>query len=120
MVQGGLKKKIYQLQSEFCHALSHPKRLEIMNILKEGEKSVSELLSITGYNKANLSQHLMILRKVRIVEIRKQGVTVFYRITNPKVLQACHTVQEVLFEQLMENEKMSQLMKENLVKTGNR
>jgi len=113
-MQSEVKKKLYQLQSELCQALcAHPKRLEIIDTLKEGEKSVHELLSMLDYSKANLSQHLAVLRRLRIVDTRREGVTVFYRIANPKVVKACNTIQEVLLEQLMKDEKTSRLIRES-------
>ncbi len=113
VMQPEVKQRLYQLQSEVCRVLSHPKRLEIIDTLKGGEKSVHELLSILECSKANLSQHLVALRRMRIVDTRREGVSIFYRIVNPKVIEACHTVREMLLEQIMEDEKMSRLIIES-------
>ena len=109
-----VEKKIYQLHSELCRSLSHPKRLEILNNLRDGEKSVSELLSVVASSKANLSQHLAILREKRIISSRREGVNIFYRLANPKMIKACDIIREVLFEELVEDTRMSELMKDSL------
>jgi len=109
-----IEKKIYQLHSELCKSLSHPKRLEILNNLRDGEKSVSELLSVSECSKANLSQHLAVLREKRIISSRREGVNIFYRLANPKMIKACDIIREVLFEELVEDSRMSELMKDSL------
>lgn len=114
MEKDKLKKKIYQLHSELCKSLAHPKRLEILNCLREGERSVGELLSLTNLSKANLSQHLAILRQNRIVSSRKEGVNIFYRITSSKMVKACDIIREVLLEQLEEDSEMRRFIKDAL------
>ena len=109
-----IEKKIYQLHSELCKSLAHPKRLEILNSLRDGEKSVSELLSVVACSKANLSQHFAVLREKRIITGRREGVNIFYRLANPKMIQACDIIREVLFEELVEDSRISELMKDSL------
>ena len=109
-----IEKKIYQLHSELCKSLSHPKRLEILNNLRDGEKSVGELLSAVASSKANLSQHLAVLRERRVISSRREGVNVFYRLANSKMIKACDIIREVLFEELVENSRMSELVKNGL------
>lgn len=95
-------KKIFELQAEVCKILTNPKRLEIIHVLKEGEKTVTELVNILGISKANVSQHLSILKQRGILKARREGVNIFYSITNPKVIQACTLMREVLIEKLKE------------------
>ena len=109
-----IEKKIYQLHSELCKSLSHPKRLEILNNLRDGEKSVGELLSVVASSKANLSQHLAVLREKKIISSRREGVNIFYRLANPKMIKACDIIREVLFEELVEDSRMSELVKNSL------
>ena len=81
-------KHIYELHAEVCKTLANAKRIEIINLLRFGEKSVSWLLEKTGLLKANLSQHLSVMRQQGIVKARKEGLNVFYRIANPKIIRA--------------------------------
>ncbi len=119
MKDSSIKKKVYQLHSELCKALSHPKRLEILNLLRDGEKSAGELVSLTGSSKANLSQHLAVLRQRRIVSTRREGVNIFYRMANPKMIKACDIIREVLFEQLVEDNQIRQVMESSRVRANN-
>lgn len=99
-------KTIFELQAEVCKTIASPKRLEILNALKSGEKSVSELVVILEAPKANVSQHLAVMRHKGILKTRKVGVNVYYSITNPKVVQACGLMREVLTEMMRERSKL--------------
>ena len=99
-------KTLFELQSEVCKTLASPKRLEILNALKEGEKTVSELVEILGVPKANVSQHLAVMRHKGILDSRREGVNIYYRVANPKVIKACILMREVLTEQMQEQSKL--------------
>jgi ArsR family transcriptional regulator len=105
------KKSIFDMQAEICKILSSPKRIEIISALKEGEKTVSELVEILGTPKANVSQHLAVMRLKGILKSRRDGVNIYYSIANPKVVQACALMKEVLTELLVERSKMVDLIK---------
>ncbi len=100
-------RRIYQLHAELCKTLSNPLRLEILNLLRDGEKSVGELASATHVPQATVSQHLAILRQRAVVATRKDGANIFYRIANPKIIEACDIIRAVLFEQLAEMQKLA-------------
>jgi len=91
---------IYNLQAEISKTLAHPLRLALLHILKDGEKMVNELVDILNASQSNISQHLALMRQRQIVKTRKQGSSVYYRVANPKISQACDTMREVLMEQL--------------------
>jgi len=96
------QKTLFELQAEVCKTLSSPKRLEILSVLKDGEKSVGELVDILGVPKANVSQHLAVMRHKGILKSRRDGVNIYYSLANPKVIKACTLMKEVLTEQLKE------------------
>jgi ArsR family transcriptional regulator len=98
-------KHIYELHADVCKTLANSKRIEILNLLRSGEKSVSRLLEETGLLKANLSQHLSLMRQRGMVKARKEGLSVYYRIANPKIVRACDLMREVLFEQMEERKE---------------
>ena len=97
---------IYELQADLCKIFSNAKRLEIINSLKDKEMSASELIERIGLSKANLSQHMGVLKSKGVILTRREGVNIYYRISNPKIIQACHLIREVLFEQFKEKGKM--------------
>jgi len=98
-------KQVFNMHAEVCKTLANPKRLEIIYALKEGELSVGELVKRLGISKANVSQHLAVLRQRRVVTARREGVNIYYRISNPKIVKACALMREVLVEQLTEEGK---------------
>ncbi|MEM2883074.1 MAG: metalloregulator ArsR/SmtB family transcription factor [Nitrososphaerales archaeon] len=101
-----IDKRIYQMQAEICKSLANPLRIEIINTLKEGAKTVTELMEIIGVNQANLSQHLAILRSKKIVEARRKGNSVYYSLANPKIIEACNLLRQILREQLEAEQKL--------------
>lgn len=105
------EKSIYDLQAEICKILSSPKRIEIISALKDGEKTVTELVDILETPKANVSQHLAVMRLKGILKSRRDGVNIYYSIANPKVIQACSLMREVLNELLMERSRIAELVR---------
>lgn len=72
--------------------LAEPMRLRILNALREGEKSVTELVAELGTGQANVSKHLGLLYRHGMVERRKEGLNVYYRIADPSILELCELV----------------------------
>ena len=102
-------KTLYELQSEVCKTLASPKRIEILNALKDGEKTVSELVEILGVPKANVSQHLAVMRHRGILKSRREGINMYYSVSNMKVIEACILMKEVLVEQMKEKGKLAEI-----------
>ncbi|MDD5477461.1 MAG: metalloregulator ArsR/SmtB family transcription factor [Candidatus Omnitrophica bacterium] len=101
-----MEEKMFQMHAEVCKSMANPTRLKIINLLREGEKSVEELRKRLKLPKANLSQHLSILRQRRIVVTRREGVNIYYKCANPKMLKACAILREVLMEQLADGGRL--------------
>ncbi len=107
------ERHLYKLHASICHTLANPKRLEIIDQLRAGEISVTELAGTLEISQANLSQHLAIMRQKGIVTTRREGLNVFYRLSNPKITQACDLMRQVLLEHL---EAGVELAREELTK----
>jgi len=101
-------RRLYELHARICQTLSNPKRLEIIDCLRDGELSVIGLAEQTHISQANLSQHLAIMREKGIVIARRKGMNVFYRLSNPKITQACDLMRQVLLEYLEEGAKLAE------------
>lgn len=99
-------KQIYEMHADVCKTLANPIRIEIINTLREKEMPYGDLLNVLKIKKANLSQHLAVMRSKGIVKTRRNGVNIYYRIANPKVIRACDIMREVLLEQLSEANKL--------------
>ncbi len=76
-------------------ALADPKRLCVVEELATGERSVGDLSRCIGCQVPNMSQHLAVLRSAGIVESRREGSTVFYRLVDPAVLDAYRLLQQL-------------------------
>ncbi len=98
--------KIFEIHADVCKVFSNAKRLEILNALRDKEMPASELIEKIGLSKANLSQHMSILKSKGVLLTRREGVNIYYRISNAKIIQACDLMREVLLEQLKEKGKM--------------
>src|SRR3989344_9145314 len=94
-------KRIFELHAKVCKTLSHPKRLEIIDLLRdEREIGVSELAEKLSITKANVSQHLSLMRQQNIVKTRRDGIAILYSLANPKILVAYDALRKALKEQL--------------------
>ena len=103
-----MEQKLYELHAQMCQVFTSPKRLDIINLLRDRELSVEELAKIAKIRQANLSQHLSILREKGIVKTRREGVAIYYSLANPKIIKAFDVIREMLFEKLAQTEKLSQ------------
>ncbi len=92
--------QLYALHAGICQTLANPKRLEVIDRLRDGEKSVTELAEAMKISQANLSQHLAVMRQKGIVTTRREGLNVYYRLSNPKIIKACDLMRQVLLEHL--------------------
>lgn len=98
-----MEDRIYTYHAEMCKVFSHPKRLELINILREKEMNVGELSQKLELPIGNLSQHLAMMRERRILVSRKEGNVVYYRIANLRLLKAFDLLREILFEQIRQD-----------------
>jgi len=101
-----LMKELYNLHAEMCKVFSNPIRLEILNLLRDKEMSVTELINISKLRQANISQHLSIMKSKGIVVSKRDGKMIYYRLSNPKILKAFDIIKEVLTERLEKHKKI--------------
>lgn len=94
------EKQIYELHASLCKALSNPKRLEIIDVLRNAEMNVGELSERLGIPIGNLSQHLNMMKALGILSSRKDGNVVHYSLATPKMLEAFDILREILFERI--------------------
>ena len=96
-----LPKEAYEKNAGIYKVLSNSKRLEILNILKLGETPVEQLLQITKLPKANLSQHLAMLRHNGLVSARRDGLNVSYSIVDPRIVEPCKILHDLRHKHLV-------------------
>jgi DNA-binding transcriptional ArsR family regulator len=81
--------------AEISKALADPTRLCVLEILSGGERSVGDLSREASCHVPNMSQHLAVLRSAGLVTSRREGSTVFYRLTDPRILEAYESIKSV-------------------------
>ena len=109
---------IYDLQAEICSALASPVRLQILELISEGEMTATELLEILHIPKANLSQHLAVLKEAGILHSRREGLFQYIKLSIPKIKDACALVRSVLLEKIAMEEKQNAEMIKKLRAQG--
>jgi len=97
---GELSRTLFERHAEMCKCFSNPTRLMILNVLRETEMTVAAVAEKLGIALGTVSPHLLMMRRQRVLVSRKQGNQVFYRLANPKMLQAFDLIRELLYEQM--------------------
>jgi rhodanese-related sulfurtransferase/DNA-binding transcriptional ArsR family regulator len=98
-----------ELNSQFARiakAVANPHRLEILDVLAQGERHVEEIAAETSLSIANASQHLQGLREAHLVMARKEGLRVYYRLATPAVYRLLQVIREVAESQLAELDRL--------------
>src|SRR5438874_5953619 len=100
------KNRLYGQFARIGKALASPHRLELLELLAQGERSVESLANEIGISLANASQHLQALREGGLVESRKQGLFVHYRLADPSVFELTKALRIVAEKRLAEVERV--------------
>ena len=100
--------ELYKMKAELCKTLSDPKRLIIIHELRSGEKTVGELTQLLMISQAATSRHLAILRDRGVVNTRREGTSIYYALTDPKIGEACALVHEILISQIQKSRELAE------------
>ena len=100
------KDRLYGQFARIGKALSSPHRLEILELLAQGERTVDSMATELGLSLANTSQHLQALRQAALVESRKDGLYVSYRLADPGVFELCTAIRAVAERRLADLERL--------------
>jgi ArsR family transcriptional regulator len=105
--QSALEEQIYSRQVEICKAFANPTRLRILDLLAKRPYSASELQKHLSVAKANLSQHLTVLKQAGVVTTRREGKQVFCSLAIPEVKTACQLIRDVLRAQIRKDRALA-------------
>lgn len=86
----------YEAQAQLLKVLTHPARLAILEILRDGEHCVCHMEAHLGFRQAYISQQLMVLREAGLIQDRRDGWNVFYRVTEPRIFEVIKAVEQML------------------------
>ncbi|MCX7593836.1 MAG: metalloregulator ArsR/SmtB family transcription factor [Fischerella sp.] len=98
--------------AEYFKVLSEVSRLQVLNCLRSGPKSVTEIVQATGLGQANVSKHLKVLMQVGMVSRHPNGVNVFYQISDPVIFELCEVVCDRIATRLLEQVQQLEQIKE--------
>jgi ArsR family transcriptional regulator len=90
------RQPLYQMKADFFKTLGHPARIRVLELLSEREYAVSEMVPEVGIEPANLSQQLSILRRAGLVTARREGLSVLYMLTSPRVAELLAVARAIL------------------------
>ena len=95
---------IYRVKADFFKVLGHPARIRILEVLRDGERSVSELIPEVGIESSHLSQQLGIMRRANLVQSRKEGSTVYYSVGDIALFDLLDIARAIITSSLSESQ----------------
>ncbi len=98
--------EIFERQARICKAFAHPGRLQILDLLGQGERGVSELQKVLGISKTSISQHLAVLKSAGVLATRREGKQLYCSLAMQEVKQACQLIREVLQAQIAASHRL--------------
>jgi len=100
------KQLLFEKQAEIAKAIAHPLRIAVVNFLKDGEQCVCDIAEHIGSERSNVSRHLSVMANAGLLEYRKEGLKVIYRLKTPCILEFFSCVSRVLKQQAQDNERL--------------
>lgn len=97
---------VHEAKASLFRVLGHPARVRILELLRDGERSVGALQADLGLDSGGTSQHLAALRRVGVVQSRREGTTVFYRIDDRRVFDLLAAGRDIISRQLGEQQSL--------------
>jgi ArsR family transcriptional regulator len=87
--------ELYEQETKLYKAFSHPARLAILDLLRGGEQCVCHMEAAFGWRQAYISQQLMVLREAGLLEVRREGLNIFYRVIRPEIFAVMDAMRSV-------------------------
>ena len=97
---------LFEKQAEVAKAIAHPLRIAIVNFLKDGEQCVCDIAEHIGSERSNVSRHLSVMTNAGLLEYRKEGLKVIYRLKFACIVDFFSCVSRVLKQQAQDNERL--------------
>ena len=97
---------VYEVKANLFRVLGHPARVRILEILRDGERSVGALQLELGLDSGGTSQHLAALRRIGLVQSRREGTSVFYRVDDERVFDLLAAGRDIISRRLVEQQSI--------------
>ena len=104
------QKLLFEKQAEVAKAIAHPFRIAIVSFLKDGEQCVCDIAEHIGAERSNVSRHLSVMVNAGLLEYRKEGLKVIYRLKCRCIVDFFSCVSSVLKQQVRDNEKLLKVL----------
>ena len=101
-----MEEKILELKAEILKALAQPTRLKILELLRNGEKCICEIVPALNGEQSNISRHISLMQKSHLVTTRKDGVRVMVKVKDPKLFEILDNISLLLKKQIVETGKL--------------
>jgi DNA-binding transcriptional ArsR family regulator len=99
----GKKQLLFQKQADIVKAIAHPLRIAILDFLKDGEQCVCDIAEYVGSERSNVSRHLSVMVSAGVLEHRKEGLKVIYKLRTPCILECFSCITASLKQQAKAN-----------------
>jgi ArsR family transcriptional regulator len=103
-----MEEKVLELKAEILKALAQPTRLKILELLRNGERCICEIVPAINGEQSNISRHISLMQKSHLVTTRKDGVKVMVKVRDPKIFEILDSVSLLLKKQIQETGKLIQ------------
>ncbi len=101
-----MEERVLELKAEILKALAQPTRLKILQLLRNGEKCICEIVPAINGEQSNVSRHISLMQKSNLVTTRKDGVKVMVKVRDPKIFEILDRVGSILKNQMKEQEML--------------
>lgn len=111
-------REMYALHAQLCKAIADPKRLLIIDALRNGERSVGDIADELGFSQPNTSQHLAILRSRNVVTTSRAGNTIYYALNGTKIIRAIDLLRSFMAQHMADDESVDGSCRETCALTA--
>jgi DNA-binding transcriptional ArsR family regulator len=105
-MERSMEEKVLELKADILKALAQPTRLKILELLRNGERCICEIVPAINGEQSNVSRHISLMQKSNLVATRKDGVRVMVKVKDPKLFDVLDRVSQILRSQIKEQEKL--------------
>jgi DNA-binding transcriptional ArsR family regulator len=105
-MEGFMEERVLELKADILKALAQPTRLKILELLREGEKCICEIVPALNGEQSNISRHISLMQKSHLVTTRKDGVRVMVKVKDPRIFQTLDHVSSLLKKQIVETGRL--------------
>ena len=101
-----MDERVLELKAEILKALAQPTRLKILELLRNGEKCICEIVPAINGEQSNISRHISLMQKSRLITTRKDGVKVMVKVRDPEIFNILDKVSTILKNQMNEQRRL--------------